>query len=101
MRIHQALFNFILREYGVKDVKVKEVLGLEDGDLSLLPYFPSNPLSEFQADLNFRYPVYGLIFLFKYWDEEDEEAEELPKCPNHVWFANQVSFNALHQSYMR
>jgi Ubiquitin carboxyl-terminal hydrolase, family 1 len=37
----QALFNFILREYGVNDVQVKEVFGLEDGDLSLLPYSPS------------------------------------------------------------
>jgi ubiquitin carboxyl-terminal hydrolase L5 len=33
-----------------------------------------------------------LIFLFRYWDEDDEEAEELPKCPNNVWFANQVTF---------
>ncbi|EDN95091.1 hypothetical protein SS1G_10966 [Sclerotinia sclerotiorum 1980 UF-70] len=33
-----ALFNFILREYGVKDVKVQEVLGLEDEMLQYLPY---------------------------------------------------------------
>lgn len=68
-----ALFNFILREYGVKDVKVQEVLGLED---EMLQYLPK--------------PVYGLVFLFKYIDDALEDEEELPKCPNHVWFANQV-----------
>jgi ubiquitin carboxyl-terminal hydrolase L5 len=35
-------------------------------------------------------PVYGLIFLFKYRDEEEEEVRDVGKCPNHVWFANQV-----------
>ena len=33
----QALFNFILREYGVKDVKVKEVVSLEDETMNSLP----------------------------------------------------------------
>ena len=35
-------------------------------------------------------PVYGLIFLFK-WIEEDSEKQE-PSCPEGVWFANQVRF---------
>ncbi|KAG0647183.1 Ubiquitin carboxyl-terminal hydrolase isozyme L5 [Hyphodiscus hymeniophilus] len=61
-----TLFNHILREYGVKDVKVQEVFGLEDEALNFLPY----------------------------WDEDDEEAEEMPKCPNYVWFANQTITNA-------
>lgn len=33
-------------------------------------------------------PVYGLIFLFK-WIEEDSEKQE-QSCPEGVWFANQV-----------
>lgn len=33
-------------------------------------------------------PVYGLIFLFRW--REDEELKEEPECPNGVWFANQV-----------
>lgn len=33
-------------------------------------------------------PVYGLIFLFRW--REDEEMKEEPECPNGVWFANQV-----------
>ncbi|KAF7876564.1 hypothetical protein EAF04_001653 [Stromatinia cepivora] len=72
-----ALFNFILREYGVKDVKIQEVLGLED---EMLQYLPK--------------PVYGLVFLFKYIDDDLEDEEKLPKCPNHVWFANQTTDNA-------
>ncbi|RAL61924.1 hypothetical protein DID88_002413 [Monilinia fructigena] len=72
-----ALFNFILREYGVKDVKIQEVLGLED---EMLQYLPT--------------PVYGLVFLFKYIDNDSEDEEEHPRCPNHVWFANQTTHNA-------
>ena len=37
IKILQALFNFILREYGVKDVKVKEVVSLEDETMNSLP----------------------------------------------------------------
>lgn len=34
------MFNFILREYGVKDVKVQEVFTLDDDMLNSLPYAP-------------------------------------------------------------
>lgn len=33
-------------------------------------------------------PVYGLIFLFR-WREDDPEKQE-PSCPEGIWFANQV-----------
>lgn len=33
-------------------------------------------------------PVYGLIFLFK-WREDDPLKQE-QSCPEEVWFANQV-----------
>lgn len=72
------LFNFILREYGVRDVRIKEITFLCDEVLASLPK-----------------PVYGMIFLYKYLEEEEEEEdEEIPKCPKHVWFANQTIDNA-------
>jgi ubiquitin carboxyl-terminal hydrolase L5 len=40
--------------------------------------------------------VYGLIFLYKYRDEK-EAAKESPKCPQHVWFANQVCGIFIHR----
>ncbi|TGO18740.1 hypothetical protein BTUL_0008g01250 [Botrytis tulipae] len=72
-----ALFNYILREYGVKDVKIQEVLGLEDEMLQYL-----------------RKPVYGLVFLFKYIEDDSEDEETPRKCPNHIWFANQTTHSA-------
>ncbi|PQE32471.1 ubiquitin carboxyl-terminal hydrolase protein [Rutstroemia sp. NJR-2017a WRK4] len=33
-----ALFNYILRQYGVKNIKIQEVLGLEDDMLQCLPW---------------------------------------------------------------
>lgn len=33
-------------------------------------------------------PVYGLIFLYK-WREDDPDKQE-QTCPEEVWFANQV-----------
>ncbi|TVY43866.1 Ubiquitin carboxyl-terminal hydrolase isozyme L5 [Lachnellula occidentalis] len=73
-----ALFNFILRENGVEDARVQEVLSLDTEMLAELPQ-----------------PIYGFIFLFRYRDEDDEiEAEDPPKCPRHVWFANQTTSNA-------
>jgi hypothetical protein len=36
----KLLFNFILREYGVADVKIQEVYALDDSLIELLPYFP-------------------------------------------------------------
>ncbi|KAI6709261.1 hypothetical protein JHW43_008208 [Diplocarpon mali] len=72
-----ALFNYILRQYGAKNVKIQEVFGLDDEQLSYLPK-----------------PVYGLVFLFKYRDDDAEEDFSAQKCPEHVWFANQTTTNA-------
>lgn len=41
-----------------------------------------------------RQPVHGLIFLYRYQEDEEDEDKEMkdpPPCSNHVWFANQVS----------
>jgi len=74
---YQALFSYILRQYGVKNIKIQEIFGLDDESLLYLPK-----------------PVYGLIFLFKYRDDDADEDEDAPKCPKHVWFANQTTSNA-------
>lgn len=47
-------------------------------------YYLSNPLI-----LNNSKPVYGLIFLFR-WREDDPGKQEA-SCPDGIWFANQVS----------
>jgi ubiquitin carboxyl-terminal hydrolase L5 len=70
-----AIFNVMLKDFGIEGVKVQEVLSLEPEFLEILPK-----------------PVYGLIFLFRYFEEEDEE--EGDDCPEHVWFANQVARNS-------
>jgi ubiquitin carboxyl-terminal hydrolase L5 len=62
--------NTMLRELGVRGVRVEEILDLEHSILSLEP------------------PIYGLIFLFQYQDS-DHIAKGNP-CPPHVWFANQL-----------
>ncbi|KAE9369436.1 cysteine proteinase [Stipitochalara longipes BDJ] len=72
-----ALFSYILRAYGVKNIKIQEIFGLDDDSLLYLLK-----------------PVYGLIFLFKYRDDDADEDENAPKCPKHVWFANQTTSNA-------
>ncbi|PWY65955.1 ubiquitin carboxyl-terminal hydrolase [Aspergillus sclerotioniger CBS 115572] len=70
-----AIFNVMLREFGVKGVKVQEVISLDE---------------EIMATLN--KPVYGLIFLFR-WREDDPDKQEA-SCPEGLWFANQTASNA-------
>ncbi|KAI9773443.1 MAG: hypothetical protein M1840_007659 [Geoglossum simile] len=70
-----ALFSVMLREFGVKDVKVQEVFTMD---------------KEILDGLN--KPVHGLIFLFR-WREDDPDKQE-PSCPEEVWFANQTIGNA-------
>ncbi|KAJ5885307.1 hypothetical protein N7495_009817 [Penicillium taxi] len=70
-----ALFNVMLREFGVKGVKVQEVVSLDE---------------EMMAFLN--KPIYGLIFLFR-WQADDPKKQEA-SCPEGIWFANQTASNA-------
>lgn len=39
-----------------------------------------------------RKPVYGLIFLFQY--SSHDAGEQTEECPDHIWFANQVTNNS-------
>lgn len=90
----QAFFNVMLRDFGVEDVRVQEIVSLDPDMLACLPYDAERPtpISPISADGNlFSRPVYGLIFLFK-WREEDPDKQE-PSCPEGIWFANQVSFD--------
>lgn len=70
-----ALFDVMLREFGVKGVKVQEVVSLDDEMMTFL-----------------NKPVYGLIFLFR-WREDDPDKQEA-SCPDGLWFANQTAGNA-------
>ncbi|KAM0322431.1 hypothetical protein ACHAQA_009498 [Verticillium albo-atrum] len=70
-----AFFNAILRDYGVKDVKIQELFSLDEDSLSFLPQ-----------------PVYGLIFLYQYFSQDCEVDEQ--DQDNGVWFANQTTDNA-------
>ncbi|KAJ9359498.1 ubiquitin carboxyl-terminal hydrolase [Paecilomyces variotii] len=70
-----ALFSVMLREFGVSGIKVQEVISLDE---------------EIIASLH--KPVYGLIFLFR-WREEEADKQEA-SCPDGLWFANQTTHNA-------
>ncbi|KAL4923277.1 ubiquitin C-terminal hydrolase 37 [Aspergillus undulatus] len=70
-----AIFNVMLREFGVTGIKVQEVVSLDE---------------ELLAFLN--KPVYGLIFLFR-WREDDPDKQEA-SCPEGLWFANQTASNS-------
>ncbi|KAL8894011.1 MAG: hypothetical protein Q9207_008558 [Kuettlingeria erythrocarpa] len=70
-----AFFNVMLRDFGVDGVRVQEVISLDQDMLACLPR-----------------PVYGLVFLFK-WREEDIDKQEA-SCPKGIWFANQTINNA-------
>ncbi|PLB39383.1 ubiquitin C-terminal hydrolase 37 [Aspergillus candidus] len=70
-----ALFNVMLREFGVKGVKVQEVISLDEEMMEFL-----------------NKPIYGLIFLFR-WREDDPNKQEA-SCPDGLWFANQTASNS-------
>ena len=73
----QAFFTTILKDIGVRDLRVQEVFGVDDDALAILPK-----------------PVHAVIFLFKYQEDSTAEQIQETKCPSHVWFANQVSYHS-------
>jgi ubiquitin carboxyl-terminal hydrolase L5 len=57
--------------------------------LMMLPYAAKVfQIFTIKPDRNYRQPVYGLIFLFEF-KQDDPELQE-STCPDHIWFANQV-----------
>lgn len=85
----------MLRDFGVKGVKVQEVVSLDDEMLMFLQYVINLLISELPVTIlamtnaGCSKPVYGLIFLFR-WKEDDAYKQE-QSCPEGLWFANQVS----------
>lgn len=88
----QIIFNYILRQYGVQDVKIQEVLSLDDETLQQLPYESCSSMSYSSRTLTriHRQPVFGLIFLFKYQEDDGDDGNSAKSCSDHIWFANQV-----------
>jgi ubiquitin carboxyl-terminal hydrolase L5 len=64
-------FSVMLREMGVQDVTVRDVLFLDAETIAQLPK-----------------PIYGLILLFRARQVNSEGQE--PECPPNVWFTNQL-----------
>lgn len=92
--LYQAYFNVMLREFGVEGVKVQELFTLDDEMIDQLPYV-SPVLEPLRTTLTrtCSSPVYGIIFLFR-WHEDNPEKQEA-SCPDGLWFANQVCSNVL------
>ncbi|CBX98366.1 hypothetical protein LEMA_P097750.1 [Plenodomus lingam JN3] len=67
-----AYFSVILREMGVENVTVREVLTMDPNYL----------------EASLPQPIHGLILLFHY--REFGNADQSPECPSNVWFANQL-----------
>jgi ubiquitin carboxyl-terminal hydrolase L5 len=86
--ITQAIFNQLLWDIGVSAAQVHEIYSL---DLESFHNIKYQPLS---VDHSERYrPVHGLIFLFNWKKDANDEEVEM-SCPENIWFANQVIDNA-------
>lgn len=70
-----AFFNVMLRDMGVKGVKVQELYSLDEEMIAFVPQ-----------------PIYGLVFLFQF--KEESQFKQEASCPEHIWFANQTTDNA-------
>ncbi|MCJ1378071.1 hypothetical protein MMC17_001167 [Xylographa soralifera] len=88
-----ALFNVMLKQFGVNGVKVREIVSLDDEILGFMPFGPPrHPLRFAELIFFVSRPIYGIIFLFKWM--EDDPVKQDHSCPNNVWFANQTVGNA-------
>lgn len=66
-----AFFSTILKDMGVSNIKVQEVISFRPEFLDLIPQ-----------------PSYGLILLYQYRDQSSSDQSE--EDSSHVWFANQL-----------
>lgn len=83
----------MLRKFGVKGVKVQEVVSLDEEMMTFLKYdILPYPLWLIYLPIVGSKPIYGLIFLFR-WREDDHGKQEA-SCPDGIWFANQTAENA-------
>ena len=81
----EAIFNQLLWDIGVSQAQIHEIYTLDLDSFESIKYC-SWRLCSFR-------PVHGLIFLFKWKKEPNEEEVEI-SCPEGVWFANQVIDNS-------
>lgn len=74
-----AFFNAMLQSFGAPSFQIRELWGLDPEALAFLPR-----------------PVHGLIFLYQYNEEDEDEdmAEKREGCPGGLWFGNQTTTNA-------
>ena len=73
---------------------MNEVVSLDDEILAELPSVLRGISPDHSyADSNDSQPVYGLIFLYKW--REDNLQNQVAQCPTSVWFANQVGMLTL------
>ncbi|KAK8030928.1 hypothetical protein PG990_000662 [Apiospora arundinis] len=74
-----AFFNAMLQSFGAPSFQIRELWGLDPEALAFLPR-----------------PVHGLIFLYQYNEEDEDEdmAEKREDCPEGLWFGNQTTANA-------
>ncbi|KAI4153883.1 MAG: hypothetical protein LQ340_002028 [Diploschistes diacapsis] len=72
-----AFFNMILKQFGVRGVKVCEIFSFDEDMLESLPK-----------------PVYGLIFLSKWRENKPLGHSRRTEASQGIWFANQTVDNA-------
>ncbi|KAF2166239.1 hypothetical protein M409DRAFT_66722 [Zasmidium cellare ATCC 36951] len=72
MESEPAFFNVMLKDMGVRGVRIQEVYSMDPDILATLPQ-----------------PVHAFIFLFRY-RTEDEENSSTGSNQDHIWFANQI-----------
>ncbi|KAI9147849.1 ubiquitin carboxyl-terminal hydrolase isozyme L5 [Paramyrothecium foliicola] len=88
MESEPAFFNVILKDLGVQDVKAQEIFSIDQDSLDMLPLVPHYPLSLCSLTYNGRKPVHGLIFLYRYLSENEQD--DIEETSGEVWFANQA-----------
>ncbi|KAK4497197.1 hypothetical protein PRZ48_011647 [Zasmidium cellare] len=72
MESEPAFFNVMLKDMGVRGVRIQEVYSMDPDILATLPQ-----------------PVHAFIFLFRY-KTQDEEDSATGSNQDHIWFANQI-----------
>ena len=83
-----AIFNQLLWDIGVSHAQIHEIYSLDLESFESIKF----PRTFLFHVINNR-PVHGLIFLFHWKQEPNEEEVEL-SCPEDLWFANQVIDNS-------
>lgn len=80
----------MLKDMGVRGVKIQEVYSMDPDILATLPYvLQSCLINLLRALTRHSQPVHAFIFLFRY-RTEDEQDSKTGTRQKHIWFANQI-----------